>query len=499
VSGGGEELDDRERVLFQRLRTDFAYYAPRALKIRGKESGFIPFQLSSAQMLLHRAIEEQRAEKGRVRVVVLKGRQQGISTYTQGRFFWRLTHGEGLRAFILTHLDQTTDSLYGMVDTFYENCPPELRPEKGTANAKEFVFKRLGSGYKVATAGNKGAGVGETLQLFHGSEVARWPNAEDHVSGALQAVPNAKGTEVILESTSEGPQGLFYKLCVASRMGEGQYKLVFIPWYLQTEYKEPVTPEFIMNGEEEGTAEQFGLTREQIMWRRMQITTMGMQKFRRSYPATFDEAWAVDAEGALWTRERLDRCQVASIPALKRVVVSVDPSGGTGKRSDECGIIVAGLGFDNRGYVLHDASGKYSPAEWGRKAVALFERYQADRIIGERNFGGDLIEANIRAINPRVPYKDVVASRGKQQRAEPVAALYEQGMVSHHGMLAALENELCTWVPGSSHSPNRLDSLVWAMTELMLQETTNYDTTLSWVAAASESTVIRHSDFFGLY
>jgi hypothetical protein len=498
VSDAPEELDDRERKLFQRLRTDFAFYAPRALKIRGKDGGFIPFQLSSAQRLLHKAIEEQRAEKGRVRVVVLKGRQQGISTYTQGRFFWRLTHGSGLRAFILTHLDQTTDSLYGMVDTFYDNCPPELRPEKGTANAKEFVFKRLGSGYKVATAGNKGAGVGETLQLFHGSEVSRWPNAEEHVSGALQAVPNSNGTEVILESTSEGPTGLFYKLCVAAKMGEGQYKLVFIPWYLQTEYREPVDPEFTMNGEEAAAAEQFGLSREQIAWRREQITAMGLQKFRRIYPATFDEAWQVDAEGALWKREMFDNCRVAQVPDLKRVVVAIDPSGGTGKRSDECGIIVAGLGYDNRGYVLYDGSGKLEPAEWGKRAIALYERFQADRVIAENNFGGAMVEATIRAINPRVPYSNVSASRGKAQRAEPVAALYAESKVSHHGILAALEDELSTWQPGSSRSPNRLDALVWCITELMLQETGRYDRTLSWVSGGADAPSFGYRAVIGL-
>jgi hypothetical protein len=454
-----EELDDRERTLFQRLRSDFAFYAPRALKIRGKAPGFIPFRLSSAQMLLHREIEKMRAEKGLVRIIVLKGRQQGISTYVQGRFFWRITHGEGLRAFILTHLDTTTDNLYGMVENFYRFCPPELKPALGASNAKEFSFKNLGSGYKVATAGNKGAGVGDTLQLFHGSELSKWPNAQSHISGALQAVPYAPGTEVILESTSDGPTGMFYSLCTAAKMGKGAYRLVFIPWYLQTEYTLEPDPDFTMSGEEQAIAEEFGLNAGQVAWRRSKLEELGsLQAFNQQYPATYDDAWKVEAQNALWKRDRLDACRVAQVPELQRIVVAVDPSGGVGKRSDECGIIVAGLGYDKRGYVLHDATGKYSPAEWGLKAVALYERYKADRIIGERNFGGDMIEANIRAVNPRVPYKDVVASRGKQQRAEPVAALYEQGQVSHHGMLAALENELLTWEPGSSRSPNRLDA-----------------------------------------
>ena len=173
-------------------------------------------------------------------------------------------------------------------------------------------------------------------------------------------------------------------------------------------------------------------------------------------------------------------------------------SGGTGRRSDECGIIVAGLGYDNRGYVLHDGSGKFEPAEWGKRAIALYERFQADRIIAESNFGGAMVEATIRAINPRVPYSAVNASRGKAQRAEPVAALYAESKVSHHGMFAALEDELTTWQPGSSRSPNRLDALVWCLTELMLQGGSRYDTSMQWAVGGNTPFVTGYPGLFGL-
>lgn len=478
-----EALGERERELFRRLRDDFEFYAPRALRIRPKAGSIVPFALTAAQKRVHEAVERQRRERGLVRAVILKGRQQGISTYVQGRFFWRITHSKGVRAFILTHMDSTTDNLFGMTSRFYENVPPDLKPELGASNAKELSFKKLESGYKVATAGSRGVGVGDTLQLFHGSEVSKWPNAETHISGALQAVPYEPGTEVILESTSDGPTGVFYDFCIAAERGESDYEFIFIPWFLQTEYQREVPPNFEMTGEEIAAAAEFNLTPQQVAWRRAKIRELrSLQEFRRQYPATPAEAWKVEALGALWKRELLDSCRVAEAPPMQRVVVAIDPSGGSGKRNDEVGIIVAGKGVDGRAYILSDHSGKYGPSQWARKAIALYEVYQADRIVAENNFGGAMVENTIRAENDRVAYKAVVASRGKAQRAEPVVALYERGMVSHIGMMAALEDELTTFEPGTTKmSPNRLDAMVWAVTDLMLGDEVRYDTSMAWV------------------
>jgi phage terminase large subunit-like protein len=184
-----------------------------------------------------------------------------------------------------------------------------------------------------------------------------------------------------------------------------------------------------------------------------------------------------DAQGALWKREIIDKSRVAVAPQLRRIVVALDPSGTSGEGSDECGIGVAGLGADRHGYVLDDRSGVMSPAEWGRLAVSLYQAHKADRIVAESNFGADMVELTIRTvrdaddrpIGQNVPFKKLTASRGKAARAEPVAALYEQGRVHHVGTFPELEDELCSWEPNSgARSPNRLDWLVWAMTELAL-------------------------------
>jgi phage terminase large subunit-like protein len=177
-----------------------------------------------------------------------------------------------------------------------------------------------------------------------------------------------------------------------------------------------------------------------------------------------------DAEGALWRRDELEAHRVTQHPALTRIVVAVDPAISSNSESNETGIIVAGLGVDGQGYVLDDVTIKASPDGWARQAVSAYHRFSADRIIAESNQGGEMVEHTIRTVEPSVPVKLVHASRGKQTRAEPVAALYEQGKAHHVGMFAELEDQLCSWTPGDT-SPDRLDALVWGLTELMIQET----------------------------
>ncbi len=178
------------------------------------------------------------------------------------------------------------------------------------------------------------------------------------------------------------------------------------------------------------------------------------------------------ADGALWTRAVLDAARIApeDVPELGRVVVALDPAVTAAETSDETGMVVAGIGRDGLFYVLADASGRFTADEWARRAVTLYERHRADRIIAEVNNGGDLVALTLRTVNDRVPFKAVNATRGKRTRAEPVSALYEQSRVRHAGAFPLLEDQLCNWVPaGAEHSPDRLDALVWAITELAFE------------------------------
>lgn len=183
-----------------------------------------------------------------------------------------------------------------------------------------------------------------------------------------------------------------------------------------------------------------------------------------------------DLPGALWSREDIDKSRIRPpAPDLRRIVVAVDPSGTRGDEDDgdSIGIVVAGLGVDGRGYVLADRTCKLSPDGWGRRAVEAYREFKADRIVAERNFGGAMVEHVIRTVDARASFKEVTASRGKVARAEPVAALYEQGRVSHIGTFPELEDQMVNIDAGGyvgNGSPDRADALVWALTELMLGE-----------------------------
>lgn len=192
-----------------------------------------------------------------------------------------------------------------------------------------------------------------------------------------------------------------------------------------------------------------------------------------------DGEFADDSDGALWTDDlinglRLRRYDDGTLPvSLKRIVIAIDPAVSSKDTSDETGIIVAGIGFDNHLYVIDDLSGTYGPTEWAAKAVATYHHYRADRIIGEVNNGGDLIETVLRGIDGRISYRGVHATRDKLTRAEPVAAIYEQGKAHHIGQHLELELEMTSWeAQKGERSPNRIDALVWAATELCLKNTT---------------------------
>lgn len=192
-----------------------------------------------------------------------------------------------------------------------------------------------------------------------------------------------------------------------------------------------------------------------------------------------------DNPGALFRRDDIESARVREAPPLIRIVVAIDPAVSSGETSNETGIVVVGLGIDFEAYVLADLSGRFTPYEWARKAVDAYHVHRADRIIAERNQGGALVESNLRTVDPRIPYKGVTATRGKTTRAEPVAGLYEQRRVHHVGCFSKLEDQMCAWDPSAeapkgrresvmaaasrSTSPDRMDALVWALTELLIE------------------------------
>lgn len=200
-----------------------------------------------------------------------------------------------------------------------------------------------------------------------------------------------------------------------------------------------------------------------------------------------DGEWASEVAGALWALEDrtapdgklmpgIDSQRVDRPPEIRRIVVAVDPSGTRGDGGgDDIGIVVAGLGVDGAAYVLQDATCQMSPEGWGRRAVDLYHRWNADRIVAERNYGGDLVRFTVATVDKKASYREVTATRGKHVRAEPISALYEQGRVHHVGTFPDLEDQMLNFTPDGyvgDKSPDRADALVWALTELMLGEQT---------------------------
>ena len=175
-----------------------------------------------------------------------------------------------------------------------------------------------------------------------------------------------------------------------------------------------------------------------------------------------------DTPGALWTLEMLESSRIKEAPDFVRIVVAIDPATTSGENADETGIVVVAKGTDGRGYVLADRSCRDTPSGWAHRAIAAYHEFNADRVVAEKNQGGDMVELTIRSVEPTIPFKGIVAKVGKRLRAEPIAALYEQGRVSHIGAFDLLEDQMTGWVPDSGYSPDRLDALVHGLAELGL-------------------------------
>lgn len=329
------EALDEDIEIFQKLKDDFVHYAPRCLRIRTKEHGVVAFELNDAQLYIHQAAENQLAQFGWVRIIVLKGRQQGMSTYIEGRFYWKVTHLEGQRAYILTHEADATSNLFAMVARYHENCPPEVRPHTDRDSGKELNFDGLDSGYKVGTAGTKGTGRSSTIQFFHGSEVAFWPHAETHATGVMQAVPSTSG-EVFLESTSDGMGNYFHQTWVHAVAGLNDFIAVFIPWFWQSEYELPYNEQTLDDDELE-LLEQHGeheqeskrLTPANLIWRRKKISEFknGSDDFKREYPNDPQEAFESAGYRQLIQAEDVARAlRNRDIEPRGPIVMGVDPA-----------------------------------------------------------------------------------------------------------------------------------------------------------------------------
>lgn len=319
--------EKRRRLTALRHRTDYEAFAGERLVIRSKSGAIMPLAFNRAQRWIHDRLEGQKSATGKVRALILKGRQQGCSTYVGGRFYHRVIYTRGLRAFILAHEDQATQNLFDMVYRFHGGLPDGERPATGLANANELIFDALDAGYKVGTARTKAVGRSATIQLFHGSEVGFWPNADAHAAGVLEAIPDMPGTEAILESTANGVGNLFHKYWRDAEAGKNGYQAIFVPWFWQEEYREAPPQGFMLEAEEIEYAALYGCDVAQMAWRR---TKLGKLKepslFMQEYPATASEAFQMSGHDSYIPPALVAKARKAKHDPSGPLVIGFDPA-----------------------------------------------------------------------------------------------------------------------------------------------------------------------------
>lgn len=322
-----QTVDQRLKTL-EWLRGDLPAFAEECLRIQPKdvlETPILPLRFNRSQQFVHAALEGQKARTGKVRVIIGKGRQSGVSTYISARFYHKTTFWRGIHTYILTHEQPASDNLFEMVERFQEFNP--LRPSTGIDNAKELTFDRLGSSYEVGTAGTKAGGRSQTIQLLHWSEVAASPNASGHFAGIVQTVPDLPGTEIVLESTGNGPSGAYYEHWQDAEAGIGDYMALFVPWFWTPDYSRVVEPGFVLDEEEQDYQRAYGLSLGQMAWRRAKIIELKDPKlFKQEYPATAIEMFEATGQESYILPETVLAARKANKEGFGPLVVGVDPS-----------------------------------------------------------------------------------------------------------------------------------------------------------------------------
>jgi hypothetical protein len=284
----------------RRLARDLEAFSAHCLKVKDKAGTVRPFIWNRAQHYVHDALERQVEETGKVRALILKGRQQGISTYIGARFYHRTATRVGQGAFIVAHEQKATDNLYQMVRRYQEHNP--IAPSTSATNAKELIFGALDGGYKLATAGTKDVGRSNTAQLLHGSEFAFWSSARSHLAGVGNTIGDIPGTEIILESTANGLGNAFHEMWQDAEAGRGEYIAVFVPWYWQDEYRAPVCKDFVLSPADVEYQQAYGLDLQQMQWRANKIQSYGEGHewlFDQEYPATAALAFKTSTQNPL--------------------------------------------------------------------------------------------------------------------------------------------------------------------------------------------------------
>ena len=314
---------------------DLLNFAPSFFKIRPKKGEIIPFRFNRAQNYVHARLEAQLKAQGKVRALVLKGRQQGCSTYIGARYTHKILTSRGKKAFILTHEAEATQNLFEITKRYVEHLPEGLAPQPDKSSHNKLYFDSLDSGYTVGTAGNKSTGRSQTIQLLHCSEVAFYPFADETAKGVMQTVSNEPGTEIILESTANGIGNYFHQRWLAAMDGASDYQAIFVPWYWQEEYQiESSTPMTLDDDEQSYFAsyEHDGLTMAGLRWRREKMTEFAgddsqrRDQFAQEYPFNAIEAFINPLSDPFISGNAVARARRGEVETDSPLIIGVDPA-----------------------------------------------------------------------------------------------------------------------------------------------------------------------------
>lgn len=317
-----------------RILKDLPSFAKNFLVIHDKSGTERKFEMNRAQLYVHKRLEAQLAATSKVRALILKGRQQGVSTYVQSRFFQKIITRKGKKAFILTHLSDATRAIFEMTKRYSENVDTDLFPSPDKKNDNTLMYTGLGSGYRVGTAGSTEIGRSMTNQYLHLSEYGFYKDAASISMGLLQTVAEIADTEIIKESTANGIDNDFYSDWKEAKNGKSRYQAIFVPWYWQDEYCID-DPEFRPDENEREWLVRFGtngLRPGHLNWRRIKLQDFKgdedqkCRKFRQEYPFTDDEAFLSSITDTFIHVECVQKARVTKVESEGALIIGVDPS-----------------------------------------------------------------------------------------------------------------------------------------------------------------------------
>ncbi len=434
---------------------DFDLYREKFLRIRPREGGErIPFILNNAQRILHASIEREREAFGMVRALIPKARRMGVSTYIGGRFFHQTATRFGRRAQVVAHRTDSATNLHREVKEFAAALPSSVRPSIGATNARELIFDKLKSLYKVASAEGGDIGRSDDFHLLHLSEAAFMEHVEDLSSGLLKTVQTLPGTEIALESTGNGQAGMFFSMCeqAYSEQGKGLWRLHFLPWSVMPEYRAEVPFAWKAPKEFEDYARMHGLDREQVYWFFRENYTLAVMNggqpevihrlSRQEFPAIYSECFMADSTLDFFPPSLVNaavlRKPAPSAGALK--LLCVDPAGDGQDKPFVCDRQGSAIGARVWGELV---SRDYNvQADWLK---ATFDRFDMDAIlIDVTGIGKGLVDATRLRMRARGPEKVVAVN----------FAFGAMNDVLYGNRRAELHDKLLRWLQGDVYMPN---------------------------------------------